>query len=73
VLREFRAGEWFEGNYVFVDDAARVAFQDSFSADDSPVKQVVGSRPTVIEACEVVAVAGGPEGFVSVPSYDGDH
>ena len=67
-----RAGEWFEGNYVFVDDAVRVAFQESFSADDSPVTKIVGSPPILIEECEVVAVAGGPEGFVSVPSYDAD-
>ena len=65
-----RAGEWFEGNYVFVDDAARVAFQQSFSADDAPGTKIVGSPPILIEECEVVAVAGGPEGFVSVPSYD---
>ena len=65
-----RAGEWFEGNYVFVDDAARVAFHESFGADDSPVTKIIGSRPTLSEECEVVAVAGGPEGFVSVPSYD---
>lgn len=67
-----RAGEWFEGCYVFVDDTARREFQDSFTpgADDSPVSQVVGSGPVLIEECEVVAVAGGPEGFVSVPSYD---
>jgi hypothetical protein len=65
-----RAGEWFEGNYVFVDDAARVAFQESFSGDDSPVTKIIGSRPTLIEECALVAVAGGPEGFISVPSYD---
>ena len=67
-----RAGEWFEGCYVFVDDAARVAFQESFSetAADSPGSKIIGSAPVLIEECEVVAVAGGPEGFVSVPSYD---
>ena len=35
-----------------------------------PVTKIIGSRPVLIEECEVVAVAGGPEGFVSVPSYD---
>jgi hypothetical protein len=67
-----RAGEWFEGCYVFVDDAARVAFQEAFTPDaaGSPVSQIVGSSPVRVEECEVVAVAGGPEGFVSVPSYD---
>jgi len=67
-----RPGEWFEGCYVFVDAAAREAFQESFSADaaDSPGSRIIGSGPVLIEECEVVAVAGGPEGFVSVPSYD---
>src|ERR1700712_795911 len=26
-----RSGEWFEGCYVFVDEAARIAFQESFT------------------------------------------
>ena len=67
-----RPGEWFEGCYVFVDDSARAAFQGSFSAGaaDSPGSKIIGSSPVLIEECEVVAVAGGPEGFVSVPSYD---
>jgi hypothetical protein len=67
-----RPGEWFEGCYVFVDDAARAAFQEAFTvdADDSPASKIIGSGPVLIEECEVVAVAGGPEGFVSVPSYD---
>ena len=67
-----RPGEWFEGCYVFVDDAARAAFQESFAetAAESPGSVIIGSAPVLIEECEVVAVAGGPEGFVSVPSYD---
>jgi hypothetical protein len=67
-----RPGEWFEGCYVFVDEAARAAFQQWFSetAADSPGSKIIGSAPVAIEECEVVAIAGGPEGFVSVPSYD---
>ena len=67
-----RPGEWFEGCYVFVDATARAAFQESFTAGaaDSPGSKIIGSAPVLIEECEVVAVAGGPEGFVSVPSYD---
>ena len=63
-----RPGEWFEGCYVFVDDAARAAFQESFTqtAAESPGSEIIGSAPVLIEECEVVAVAGGPEGFVSV-------
>jgi hypothetical protein len=67
-----RPGEWFEGCYVFIDDAARAAFQESFTATaaESPGSRIIGSSPILIEECEVVAVAGGPEGFVSVSSYD---
>jgi hypothetical protein len=67
-----RPGEWFEGCYVFVDAAARADFQESFAetAAESPGSKIIGSAPVLIEECEVVAVAGGPEGFVSVPSYD---
>ncbi len=67
-----RPGEWFEGCYVFLDDAARAAFQESFiaTADDSPVSRLLGAGPELVEESSVVAVAGGPEGFVSVPTYD---
>ena len=67
-----RPGEWFEGCYVFADEAARAAFQESFTATaaDSPGSALVGSVPVLIEPCEVVAVAQGPEGFVSAASYD---
>ncbi len=59
-----RAGEWFEGCYVFVDDAVRTGFQEQFSAAaaDSPVSGLVGSAPVLIEECDLVAVVIGPEG-----------
>jgi hypothetical protein len=68
-----RSGEWFEGCYVFVDAAARAEFQESFSqtAAESPGAKIIGSAPVLIEECEVVAIAQGPDGFVSAPSYDG--
>ncbi len=67
-----RAGEWFEGCYVFVDDSARAAFQADFSAtaEDSPVSKLVGSGPALVEECAVVAVVEGPEELTSVPTYD---
>ncbi|MGH3424526.1 MAG: hypothetical protein ACRDO8_07350 [Nocardioidaceae bacterium] len=67
-----RAGEWFEGCYVFATDADRDLFQASFTADadDSPVSQVVGSGPALIEPCEVVAVAEGSDGFLAAASYE---
>jgi hypothetical protein len=60
-----RPGEWFEGCYVFEDDAARTAFQDAFteSAAESPGSLIVGASPVLVEACDIVAVAEGAGGF----------
>ena len=62
-------GEWFEGCYVFEDDAARAAFQESFTAvaAESPGSQIIGSPPVLIEPCEIVAIAEGAAGFVAAP------
>lgn len=60
-------GEWFEGSYVFASDEARAEFQRTFTegADDSPGSQIIGSSPILIEACDVVAVAEGGDGFAA--------
>jgi hypothetical protein len=65
-------GEWFEGCYVFEDDAARAAFQESFTAGaaESAGSQIVGSPPVLIEACSIVAVAEGASGFVPAPRVE---
>ncbi len=62
-------GEWFEGCYVFADDAARAAFQEEFTAvaAESPGSQIIGSAPVLIEPCEVVAVAEGGAAFAASP------
>jgi hypothetical protein len=67
-----RPGEWFEGCYVFVDDAARAAFEEQFTAAaaDAPGSKIVGAGPALIERCQVVAVAEGAAGFGSAPAYD---
>ena len=66
-----RSGEWFEGCYVFVDAAARAAFQASFSevAAESPGSQIIGSAPILIEECVVVSIAEGGDGFVAAGRY----
>jgi hypothetical protein len=66
-----RPGEWFEGCYVFESAQARAQFQEEFTAvaAESPGSQIVGSAPTLIEPCEVVAVAEGAAGFLAAPSY----
>lgn len=63
-----RPGEWFEGTYVFVDDAARRAFQEEFerTAAQSPGSQIVGAAPVLIEPWDVTAVAEGGSGFVAL-------
>jgi hypothetical protein len=64
-------GEWFEGCYVFATDEARSEFQRTFTegADDSPGSQIIGSSPILIEACDIVAVAEGWDGFAASPTY----
>ena len=66
-----RAGECFEGCYVFATDDARADFQQAFTetAAESPGSRLVGSAPVLIEACDVVAVAEGWEGFRAAPRY----
>lgn len=66
-----RAGEWFEGCYVFESPQARDAFETEFRgvAAESPGSQIVGAPPVLIEPCEVVAVAEGDAGFLAAPRY----
>jgi hypothetical protein len=66
-----RAGEWFEGCYVFVDEAARDEFQKSFSAiaAESPGSRIIGSAPILVEPCTIVAVAEGASGFAAPARY----
>lgn len=65
-------GEWFEGSYVFVSDEAREAYQASFEkhVKDSPVSKIIGSKPIVIEPCEIIGVVRGPAGFRSSSHFE---
>ena len=60
-----RAGEWFEGTYVWESRTARDVFAAAFGAEaaESPGSLLVGSPPLWIEPFEVVAIVEGPEGF----------
>ena len=66
-----RPGEWFEGCYVFATAEARAEFQETFTAGaaDAPGSKLIGSAPVLIEACDVVAVAEGWDGFEARPRY----
>ena len=68
-------GEWFEGCYVFADDAARTAFQEKFTATaaESPGSRIIGSPPVLIEPCEIVAIAEGAAGFVAAGRAEDQH
>ncbi len=63
-----RPGEWFEGCYVFSSDVDRAEFQRTFTetAAQAPGSQIIGAAPVLIEACEIVAVAEGADGFLAV-------
>jgi hypothetical protein len=67
-----RHGEWFEGAYVFADDAGRAEFQRTFEegAAGSPVSKILGRAPSLIEPCEIVAVAEGGAGFEASSRLD---
>lgn len=73
-IKTWRAvkGEWFEGSYVFVSDEARADFQKSVEkrAKDLPASKIIGSKPILIEACEIVAVVRGPAGFRSSSHFE---
>ena len=64
-------GLWFEGCYVFETPSDRAAFEAKFleGAADSPVSQIIGDGPELVEPCEVVAVAEGAAGFLAAPTY----
>ena len=66
-----RAGDWFEGCYVFETPADRDAFEQEFRAvaAESPGSRIVGSAPVLIEPCTIVAVAEGGSGFLAAPRY----
>ncbi|MBA3781451.1 MAG: hypothetical protein H0X12_06295 [Nocardioides sp.] len=66
-----RPGEWFEGCYVFVSDQARATFQETFTAGaaNAPGSKIVGAAPVLIEACDIVAVAEGSDGFSAQASF----
>ena len=60
-------GEWFEGCYVFATSEAREEFQRTFTegAAESPGSQMIRSSPILIEACDIVAIAEGWDGFAA--------
>lgn len=60
-----REREWFEGTYVFDTERDRDDFRSTFEANaaTSPVSELIGAAPVLIDDFEVVAIAEGPAGF----------
>ncbi len=62
-------GDWFEGLYVFATAQARDEFATTFRAGmlTASGTQIIGWPPMLVEPCEIVAVAEGPDGFLAGP------
>ncbi len=56
---------FFSGSYIWSTAAARTEFLEVFRANPSPVTQLVGHDPDVIQEWELVAVAVGADGPLS--------
>jgi hypothetical protein len=56
-------GGFFAGVYVWASAAAREEFLESFRSSPSPVTQLVGHVPDVIQEWDVAGIAVGAEGF----------
>jgi len=55
-------GGFFSGVYVWKTVEARAAFLADFRANPSPVSQLVGQDPDIVQEWELVAVAVGGDG-----------
>lgn len=53
---------FFSGVYVWATEQARASFLAEFRATPSPVTQLVGHAPDIIQEWELVGVAVGAEG-----------
>ena len=53
---------FFSGVYVWSSPQARADFLEQFRANPSPVTQLVGNDPDVIQEWELIAVVAGADG-----------
>jgi hypothetical protein len=56
-------GGFFAGVYVWSTEQARADFLEAFRSSPSPVTQLVGHDPDVIQEWDVAGIAVGGEGF----------
>ena len=59
---------FFSGVYVWSSPQARAEFLAAFRASPSPVTQLVGSGPELIQEWDLVGVAVGADGPLSPPT-----
>jgi hypothetical protein len=55
-------GGFFSGVYIWKTEQARAEFLEDFRAHPSPVTQLIGHGPDVIQEWELIGVAVGGEG-----------
>ena len=53
---------FFSGLYVWSTPEARAAFLETFRANPSPVSQIVGQGPDIVQEWELIGVAIGGDG-----------
>ena len=53
---------FFSGIYVFSTAAARADFLEQFRASPSPVSQLIGNGPDIVQEWELIGVAVGADG-----------
>ena len=53
---------FFSGVYIWATAEARASFLEQFRANPSPVTQLVGQAPDIVQEWELVAVAVGADG-----------
>ena len=58
-------GGFFSGVYVWKTAEARAGFLEEFRANPSPVTQLIGHGPDIVQEWELVGVAVGAEGPLS--------
>ena len=58
-------GGFFAGIYVFSTAESRASFLESFRSNPSPVSQLVGHDPDVVQEWDLVGRVTGPDGPLS--------
>jgi hypothetical protein len=55
-------GGFFSGVYIWATEQARADFLEHFRANPSPVSQLIGNGPDIVQEWELIGVAVGADG-----------